>query len=225
MNNGVNYKLPNQRKRNLTMPTFQYSVQIYKMSVQKPFRKMDKSGLIIQRPAGAYLIRPIGPDDSLFIRDIILETLIEHGAVGGGFASGDRDTQEMYSAFQRPGRKYFVVLKYDGLAGHPVGDPLGGAGFASLPGEEGTCELVKMYFRPEIRGVGIGKVLLELCLKEARKAGYHMMYLETIEQMTAARGLYEHLGFRQIPHALGKTGHYSCDVFYVRELEDVTHDP
>ncbi len=182
---------------------------------------MENTQLDISTASGLFRIRPIRESDSAAIRDIILETLIEHGATGSGFASSDRDTQEMFVAFQRDGRKYFIVENIVGA------DPWsartkGGAGFAPLPGEPGTCELVKMYFRPELRGLGIGKRLLQLCMDEARKAGYTCMYLETIEGMKAARGLYEHLGFKQIEGQMGNTGHYSCDVFYLRDL--VTSD-
>lgn len=166
---------------------------------------------LLETPSGIFQIRLIRKEDSAVIRDIILETLVEHGAVGGGFASSDSDTQEMYEAFQRPGRKYFVVESADGSV-------MGGAGYSYLPGETETCELVKMYFRPELRGLGIGKMLLQHCQEEARKAGYRNMYLETIDKMKAAIGLYEHLGFRRIPGHMGNTGHYSCDVFYFKEL-------
>lgn len=201
---------------------------------------MKKSHIRFDTLIGPFLIRPIMQADSPIIRDIILETLLEYGATGGGFASSDRDTQEMYDAFQREGRKYFVVEREDkeredreereeregvrtladsrGQAMACPGIVVGGAGFAPLPGEPGTCELVKMYFRPEIRGLGLGKTLLELCLAEAGKMGYKQIYLETIECMHSARGLYEHLGFKQIPNQMGNTGHYSCDVFYLRSL-------
>ncbi|HBB90303.1 MAG: hypothetical protein A2X22_05750 [Bacteroidetes bacterium GWF2_49_14] len=182
---------------------------------------MDNIQLDISTGSGVFRIRPIRESDSEAIRAIILETLVEHGATGGGFASSDRDTQEMFVAFQRAGRKYFVIdreasegLPYEAQGGRCFG----GGGFAPLPGEPGTCELVKMYFRPELRGLGIGKRLLQLCMEEAKKAGYSRMYLETIECMKAARGLYEHLGFKQIEGQMGSTGHYSCDVFYLRGL-------
>jgi len=171
---------------------------------------MENRELLISNQAGTFRIRPVCPDDSRAIRDIILETLIEHGAVGGGFASGDQDTQQMYEAFQKEGRRYFIIER--------EGNVMGGAGIAPLPGEPVTCELVKMYFRPEARGLGLGKQLLQLCLEEAVKMGYKQIYLETIEQMHAARGLYEHLGFKQIPNSMGSTGHFSCDVFYLLKL-------
>jgi putative acetyltransferase len=186
---------------------------------------MCTEDILILNQAGRFRIRPIRKEDSPAIRDIILETLVEHGAVGGGFASGDGDTQEMYDAFQKPGRQYFVIHECREGTADSERRVLGGAGYSYLPGEEETCELVKMYFRKEIRGLGIGKKLLQLCMQEARKAGYKQMYLETIGQMKAARGLYEHLGFRQIDHSMGETGHYSCDVYYVRELgEEVMSD-
>lgn len=187
---------------------------------------MNSGEILIQTRSGRFRIRPIRKDDTPMIRDIILETLIEHGACGGGFASGDSDTQEMYNAFQKPGRQYFVIQECREGSAEGEGRVLGGAGYSYLPGENETCELVKMYFRKEIRGLGLGKKLLQLCMQEARKAGYKQMYLETIGQMKAARGLYEHLGFRQIDHSMGETGHYSCDVYYVRELGDeVTPHP
>ncbi len=176
---------------------------------------MENAGLLISNQAGIFRIRPICPDDNRAIRDIILETLIEHGAIGGGFASGDQDTQQMYVAFQQEGRRYFVIEREDSMA---LPNIMGGSGIAPLPGEPGTCELVKMYFRPEVRGLGLGKRLLQICLEEAVKLGYSQIYLETIEPMHAARGLYEYLGFKQIQHPMGNTGHFSCDVFYLRSL-------
>jgi putative acetyltransferase len=174
---------------------------------------MNIEEMRISTPAGTLCLRPIRQNDNEFIRDIILETLVEHGAVGQGFASGDSDTQQMFEAFQQEGRRYFII-EHDGSV-------LGGAGIAPLPGEPGTCELVKMYFRPQIRGLGVGKRLLQHCLDEARKLGYKQIYLETVVQMRAARGLYEHLGFRQIPHQMGNTGHFACDLFYFRELDKI----
>lgn len=180
---------------------------------------MENRGLLITNKAGTFRIRPVQQDDNPVVRDIILGTLIEHGAIGGGFASGDSDTRQMYEAFQEEGRRYYV-LERESEEGFPNDPPqiLGGAGIAPLPGEPGICELVKMYFRPDARGVGLGKLLLLLCLDEAVKLGYTQIYLETIEQMHAARGLYEHLGFKQIPNPMGNTGHFACTVFYLRKL-------
>ena len=173
--------------------------------------------LQIDTRAGTFLIRPVEPEDAPFLRDLIIDTLGEYGATGGGFASSDSDTRDMYAAFQREGRRYYAVAKMEDQR-LKTKDVVGGGGIAPLPGEPGTCELVKMYFRPGIRGLGLGKRLLSHCLDAARALGYRRIYLETLQNMHEARGLYEHLGFRQIPGPCGQTGHFGCDTFYARDL-------
>ena len=94
-----------------------------------------------------------------------------------------------------------------------------GGGIAPLQGEEsGTCELRKMYFLPELRGFGAGGELISLCLEHARRLGYKRCYLETLTGMDSAQKLYEKHGFERIPSALGRTGHFGCNRFYLRPL-------
>ena len=75
-----------------------------------------------------------------------------------------------------------------------------------------------MYFLPELRGLGAGRVLIGRCLDAARQLGYRRCYLETLTGMDAAQALYLKAGFRQIDGPLGGTGHFSCDRYYLREL-------
>lgn len=162
---------------------------------------------------GHFFIRLIEPDDNSFIQEIIVNTLLEFGASGDGFACNDPETNKMYEAFQSSRHTYYVVVNEANLV-------LGGGGVAPLRGSSQICEFVKMYFRKEIRGLGLGKALLNICMHDARKMGYQQMYLETLERMDTARGLYEKYGFRQISDPMGETGHYSCDAFYLKDLQD-----
>lgn len=161
---------------------------------------------------GLFQIRPIAPEDNRVLADIIINSLLEFGASGEGFACNDTETQAMYEAYQEPGRKYFTLLNAE------TQEVVGGGGIAPLKGSREICEFVKMYYVPEVRGLGLGRKMLELCIAEARKMGYKKMYLETLERMDAARALYEKYSFEQIKSPLGATGHYSCDAFYIREL-------
>jgi GNAT superfamily N-acetyltransferase len=52
---------------------------------------------------------------------------------------------------------------------------------------------------PEARGDGIGRLLMEAAVVEARRAGKHRMTLGTTERMVAAHGLYETMGFVRGP--------------------------
>jgi len=58
-----------------------------------------------------------------------------------------------------------------------------------------VCELKRMYVRPAFRNQGVGRALGEAVIAAAREIGYSKIRLDTLEEMTAARRLYESLGF------------------------------
>ncbi len=156
-------------------------------------------------------VRPIARGDDAAVAAIIREVMTEFGATGPGFAIVDPEVDAMYDAYRPPGAGYFVL--------DAGGRLVGGAGFGALAGgEAGVCELRKMYFLPEARGLGLGQLLLERTQQAAVAAGYHTMYLETLGTMRQARKLYEAAGFRLRGGPRGATGHFGCNAWYDKAL-------
>jgi putative acetyltransferase len=157
------------------------------------------------------IVRKIKPEDNPSVAMIIRSVMPEFGASGQGFAIHDREVDDMYSAYSGAKASYFVCeLKDRVIGGGGVGPLIGGAG--------NTCELKKMYFLPEGRGKGLGEKLLVECLEEAKKLGYEYCYLETFNTMKNAMKLYIKNGFKKIDGPMGNTGHFACDVFYLKKL-------
>jgi len=157
-------------------------------------------------------IRPIDRSDNAVVADIIRLVMTEFKAVGCGYSINDSEVDDMYTAYA-PARSAFYVVELDGKV-------LGCGGFGPLAGaEKETCELRKMYFKSELRGMGVGARLLNLCLDEAAESGYQFCYLETMDTMQQAQNLYGKHGFNYLDEPMGKTGHSSCGTWMARELE------
>lgn len=65
--------------------------------------------------------------------------------------------------------------------------------------DSAVCEMKRLYLRPGFRGRGLGRVLAQKIISEARRIGYQRMRLDTVEPvMQDAVGMYRKFGFREI---------------------------
>ncbi|MDP4151632.1 MAG: GNAT family N-acetyltransferase [Bacteroidota bacterium] len=157
------------------------------------------------------LIRTIQPDDNKALAAIVRNSLSEFGAARPGTVYFDPTTDHLFELFQTAGSRYYTALTGNEIAG--------GAGIFPSPGlPSGTCELVKMYLRPEDRGKGLGRLLIEKCLAFALEAGYRHVYIETLPELRKAMSVYEKFGFRYLDGPMGNTGHFGCDIWMLKDL-------
>jgi putative acetyltransferase len=83
-----------------------------------------------------------------------------------------------------------------------VGDALAGCGAFRQIGDvdyANACEMKRLYVRPDFRSLGLGRLLAQALFDEAKRSGYSVMLLDTLDDMEAARSLYASLGFSEIP--------------------------
>ena len=81
------------------------------------------------------------------------------------------------------------------------GDLAGCGAFRPLPDADyaNACEMKRLYVRRAFRRFGLGRLLAQALIDRATQAGYSAMLLDTLDDMEAARGLYETLGFVEVP--------------------------
>ena len=158
-----------------------------------------------------YILREIEKKDNEQIASVIRDVLIEMGAPKVGTAYEDKALENMTEAYNKATSAYYVLEK--------KGKIIGGAGIAKLDNYEGNiCEFQKMYFLPEARGLGLGSKMINICLEKAREIGFKKCYLETMPYMDSARALYKKNGFISLDKPVGDTGHYSCNVWMLKDL-------
>jgi len=157
------------------------------------------------------IIRKIELKDNAELASIVRNSLAEFGANKPGTVYFDDTTDHLYEMFQQAGSMYFVAEQ--------DGQVLGGAGIYPSEGlPQQTCELVKMYLRPQARGAGLGRLLIDRSLEFAKGFGYLQVYIETMPELRKAVSIYEKFGFEYLNGPLGNTGHFGCDVWMLKKL-------
>ena len=104
------------------------------------------------------------------------------------FQNFDRELQTMEQQYAAPSGALFLAISGDMPAGCT----------AVRQFEGSTAELKRMYVKPEFRGNGVSKQLLEKALEAAKGLGYATVRLDTLPSMREALGLYYSFGFTDI---------------------------
>jgi ribosomal protein S18 acetylase RimI-like enzyme len=140
----------------------------------------------------AELITPSSPEEIEAVRGLIREYAQSLG-VDLCFQSIDDELAALPGEYAAPRGALFMAV----IDGKPAGcvalRPLDAADYPN------AAEMKRLYVRDRYRGSGLGRELAQAVLDAAMEAGYSSVLLDTLDDMEAARGLYEDLGFREIP--------------------------
>lgn len=114
-------------------------------------------------------------------------------------------TGRLYLAFVTASQEGGVSDQHDAPTA-ATGISAGVAGQADATGcvalrkfDSTSCEMKRLYVRPEFRGQGIARGLVEEVMQAARELKYRKVLLDTLPEMAEAQALYRSLGFREVP--------------------------
>jgi putative acetyltransferase len=159
----------------------------------------------------ATIYRPIEEKDNKEIAELIRGVFREFNIHKPGTVYFDPTTDNLYDLFRTPGSEYWIAEE--------KGTIIGGCGVYPTSGlPYGCAELVKFYLSASQRGKGIGRQLMEKIFDSAGKIGYRQLYLESLPELSRAISLYEKAGFKFIDGPLGKSGHFGCNIWMLKDL-------
>lgn len=138
--------------------------------------------------SGCAILQVESPAQIAQVRELFLEYAQSLG-FSLCFQSFDAELAGLPGDYAPPDGR-LLLMEYEG-------QPAGCAALHKLEGQ--TCEMKRLYVRPAFRGKGLGRVLAERILSDARAIGYDRLRLDTVEPvMKNAVAMYRLLGFREI---------------------------
>lgn len=146
-------------------------------------------------PAGEPVISLTTPDSADLLEDTrrIFREYAATLAVDLCFQNFEEELAELPGDYRSPAGRLMLALVDGAVAGCGALRPLPDCDYPN------ACEMKRLYVRPAFRGFGLGRLLVQALLDDAKRAGYSSVLLDTLDDMEAARGLYASFGFEEVP--------------------------
>lgn len=118
------------------------------------------------------------------VRNIFLE-YAEFLQVDLCFQDFDKELQTIHQVYSPPKGCIILAKQNEQILGCVALKPIA----------EGICEMKRLYVRPEARGEGLGRKLVEELIRFAKESSYKSMKLDTVSKLKEAIALYRSMGF------------------------------
>jgi putative acetyltransferase len=126
-------------------------------------------------------IEPVSRKDNIILANILASQVKDTEV-----EDSRRELQGMYEHFHKKGRAYFVLRKQSKV--------IGGLGIDTMGDESGACILKHMNMKEDLRGLGLEELLVQVCMKEAKRQGYLKCYVMDKH----CSDIYQNYGFKQV---------------------------
>jgi putative acetyltransferase len=152
-----------------------------------------------------FLIRDWQPKDRTPAAEVIHSVLSEYG-LGWEPNGADRDVLQVEECYLATGGEFWVIEHQNQVVGT-------GAYYPIKRGEK-AVEIRKMYLLPNVRGLGLGKYLLQQLEAAIASRNFQQIWIETASVLAEAVKLYESSGYQ--PATGVETAR--CDRVYLKEI-------
>lgn len=158
------------------------------------------------------LIRELQESDNTALAKMIREVFVEYNAPQAGTVYSDPTTDNLHELFKAP-KSVLWVAEIEGKA-------VGCSGIYPTEGlSQQVAELVKVYVANEVRGTGVGRLLMQKSFASAVALGYTQLYLESLSAFSKAVSIYEKVGFRKLDQPLIDSVHDTCNIWMLKDLD------
>ena len=100
----------------------------------------------------------------------------------------DEEIEHLEKKYGPPGGRLYIA--------YVDSQPAGCIGLRRINDE--SCEIKRLYVRPEFRRAGLGRLLVERIIRDAKTEGYRCILLDTLPFLESAMRLYKAYGFYEI---------------------------
>lgn len=148
-------------------------------------------GLKSSRLRNKIIITKITPQDNTGLAHLLAETYKEECLLKALQHKKGAEWANLFETYRKKGFSYFVMKMESKI--------IGGAGFSPyLSNESHVCELEKICIQPDMHHLGFEKMLVDFCLKEAKRLGYDQCYVDTAKETLFPNEFFHKQGFQPL---------------------------